>query len=173
MGGGIVWPAGFTCIVDPDPIDDPLLSELKAYWDLKRGARAMPRRADIDPLDLRKHLGNLVMIEVLAGQDDFRYRLIGTHVAAQHGRDSTGKTVRELYAATDRVIFDWSMTVLRNVVAHRRPVRASNRLRMVDRDYTTSDQLHLPLSEDGEAVSMILCESRFAAASRLAADRNE
>jgi hypothetical protein len=162
MVGGAKWPAGFTCIVDPDLSDAPLLKALQSYWAAKRGARAMPRRADIDPLELRPHLGNLVMIEVLGAGEDFRYRLIGTNVVTQHGRDSTGKSVRELYQTADPVIFDWSMTVLRTVVATRLPVRAANRLRMVNRDYITSDQLHLPLSEDDAAVNMILCESRFA-----------
>ena len=167
MVAGAKWPAGFTCVVDPELTDAPMLQALKSYWDAKRGARRMPRRADIDPLELRPHLGNLVMIDVLAAGDDFRYRLIGTNIVNQHGRDATGKCVRELYERADPVIFDWSMTVLRAVVANRLPVRASNRLRMVNRDYTASDQLHLPLSEDGATVNMILSESRFSAVSEL------
>ena len=161
MGANSRWPLGFTCVVDPDPIDEPMLRSLKAYWDRKRGVRPMPRRADVDPLELRPHLGNLVMIEALPDLDDYRYRLIGTNVAGRHGRDSTGKTVRELYEQADPIVFDWSMAVLNATVANQRPVRATNRLRMVDRDYVASDQLHLPLSEDGKSVNMILCEVLF------------
>jgi hypothetical protein len=155
------WPEGYSCIVDPVRIELPLFRDLHAYWDGKRGGRRMPARADIDPLELRAHLGSLVLIEPMPAADDFRYRLIGTKVTRQHGRDSTGKTVRELYGDRDPVIFDWTMTVLRAVVDQRVPVAASNRLRMVRKEFIASEQLLLPLSNDGTSVNMILCEVAF------------
>ena len=41
----------------------------------------MPLRKDIDPLELKDHLGSLNIIECLPERDDFRYRLIGTRIA--------------------------------------------------------------------------------------------
>jgi hypothetical protein len=69
--------------------------------------------------------------------------------------------VRELYQGKDAVIFDWTMTVLRAVVETRTPVSATNRLCMVRRELVASDQLLLPLSNDGQSVNMILCETLF------------
>jgi hypothetical protein len=47
---------------------------------------------------LREHLGWVIMVEVLPGEADFRYRLIGTLVTQYFLADSTGKTVSEAFA---------------------------------------------------------------------------
>ncbi len=89
----------YSSVFDPDLSDNPRFVELKAYWDRKRGGRAMPMRADIDPLDLRGHLGSLVLIDVLPGLADFRMRLIGSKIVEAYGRDSTGKLLSALTPA--------------------------------------------------------------------------
>ena len=151
MIGRQPWPAGFSIDVDPNVADAPRFAELLAYWQSRRGNRRMPRRADIDPpIDLSGHLKNLVLIEALPESDDFRYRLIGTEVVDKHARDSTRKTVRELYEIADPVVFDWTMMVLRAVVERRAPVRAGNRLQMVRREFIASDQFLLPLSDESD-----------------------
>jgi hypothetical protein len=71
---------------DPDVSDNPSF----------RGSRALPLRKQVDPVELQKHLGSLNLIDCLPDLADFRYRLIGTSVAQAYGRDSTGKTVRQL-----------------------------------------------------------------------------
>ena len=97
MIGRLPWPSGFSLIKDPDVGDLPRFAELLAYWQRKRGTRHMPRRSDIDPpVELVRHADSLVLIDVLADAQDFRYRLIGTQVVAGHGRDSTGMTARQL-----------------------------------------------------------------------------
>ena len=163
MSGRLPWPSGFSVVEDPDVSDTPRFAELLGYWQSKRGERQMPRRSDIDPpLELARHADSLVLIEVVAEADDFRYRLIGTQVVARHGRDSTGMTARQLYENADPVVFDWTMTTLRTVVDRRGPVRATNRLQIVQRDFVTTDQLLLPLADDADAtVKMILCEVLF------------
>jgi hypothetical protein len=72
------WPKGYSCLVNPEQVEQPPLRSLHAYWNRKRAGRLMPTRADIDPVELRQHLGNLVLIEPVPAEDDFRYRLIGT-----------------------------------------------------------------------------------------------
>jgi PAS domain len=44
---------------------DPLLQRLYDYWDEKRRARAMPSRADIDPLEMAFILGYVSLVDVL------------------------------------------------------------------------------------------------------------
>src|SRR5579863_2932455 len=91
----------YTAVIDPDLSDNPRFQDLVAYWQGKRGERALPMRKDIDPLEMWQHIGRLNLIECLPGLADFRYRLIGTTITAAYGRDSTGKTVRELYSVED------------------------------------------------------------------------
>ena len=40
----------------------PRLQRLYQYWSDKRGERGMPSRADIDPLDMRFAIGNIILV---------------------------------------------------------------------------------------------------------------
>jgi hypothetical protein len=75
---------------------DSRLQRLLAYWGERRGARAMPARADIDPLDFPYILGNVVLFGVEREPLRFRIRLQGTAFVQYLGFDLTGKTLDEL-----------------------------------------------------------------------------
>ena len=61
---------------------DPRLKRLLDYWEGKRGDRAMPARADIDPTTLGKDLLPwIALTEVIDGGARFRFRLCGTGLA--------------------------------------------------------------------------------------------
>lgn len=150
-----------TLTVDPADLTSPL-REVRDYWAGKCGARPMPRRADIDPLELpRIHMPYLSILEVLGGGDDFRFRLLGTGITDLLGRDSTGKTVREVYAAADSEMRQWMLETYQAAVRHKRPVLKHGSLRMVQKDYINFEALHLPLSEDGEHVTMLFGRTHF------------
>jgi hypothetical protein len=42
----------------------PRIREIYDYWNGKRGDRLMPRRADIEPLDLPSFLPGIVMVDI-------------------------------------------------------------------------------------------------------------
>lgn len=72
-------------------LSQPLLLQLYAYWDDKRRHRRFPAREDIDPLDLKFILGNLILIDIEPVPLRFRYRLFGSEIARRQGFDMTGK----------------------------------------------------------------------------------
>jgi len=150
----------FSYTLEPDLGDNPKFRDLLAYWERKRGARAMPRRADIDPLELKDHLGSLVIVEVLPGPRRFRFRLVGTRVVEAYGRDSTGKTVEEVFA-TDRVGREFLLELFGAVVERRVVVRASGPIRPAHQMLRHSDALLLPLDTGEGSVGMILIEQNF------------
>lgn len=61
--------------------------QLYAYWNSKRAGRRMPARSDIAPDQIRGLLPNLMLIDVVGA--DFRYRLVGTKVVEDMGRNLT------------------------------------------------------------------------------------
>jgi hypothetical protein len=146
----------FTVVIDPDISDNPRFQDLVAYWRAKRGANALPARKDIDPLELRQHLGSLNIIDCLPGLGDFRYRLIGTTIVQAYGRDSTGKTVRELYGTDDPEYCTFLLATYREVATRRVIARITASLRPVSKTYRMADSLLLPLG-----VSAILNEVVF------------
>ena len=151
----------FSATFEPDISDNPRFQDLVSYWQSKRGARALPLRQEIDPLELRLHLGSLVIIECLPGLADFRYRLIGTNVVAAYGRDSTGKTVRELYAVGDAEYCDFLVATYREVATRRVTARITANLRPVNKNFRQADSLLLPLDGGDGSVGFILNEVLF------------
>ena len=78
---------------NPAQFEHPTCVFLRDYWESKRAGRAMPSRSDISPAQLKNHLGWVMILDVLPGERDFRYRLIGTLVTQYFSGDATGQTV--------------------------------------------------------------------------------
>ena len=142
--------------VDPSALAHPTLAFLRSYWDVKRAGRAMPSRADMRPSELREHLGWVLMIEVLPGLSDFRYKLIGTLVTDYFLTDATGKTVSEAFAAYPATTAKAIAALLRKTAREKRPVRAYGDANWIGPGFEEFDAIYLPLSDDGETVNMIL-----------------
>src|SRR3546814_5625060 len=88
--------------LDPDLANlSPGGAELLAHWQAHCGPEGLPRRAAFDPLSLRTYLGFLLIADTAppAGEGEqrrFRYRLIGTDLAAISGRDMSGRYFDEI-----------------------------------------------------------------------------
>jgi hypothetical protein len=151
----------FAAVVNPDLSDNPRFQHLVAYWRGKAAGAALPLRKDIDPLELKEHLGSLNIIDCLPGLADFRYRLIGTHIAQAYGRDSTGKTVRELYAVDDPEYCAFLLGIYQEVATRQVIARLHVNLRPVNKTYRLADSLLLPLGDGKGGVAAILNEVLF------------
>jgi hypothetical protein len=153
--------------VDPQAIADPTLAAVKAYWDKKRGTRKMPARADISPVELREHLGWIMMVEVLPDYADFRYRLIGTKVTRYFVTNSTGRTVSEAFGHFGEGAVKGVQAVYRKAAREQVPVRAYGEANwLIDwkaegRGFPNFDSLYLPLSDDGASANMLMCVFTF------------
>lgn len=162
MDGGVeIDYADYSCVLDPPTLDNANFQDLKRYWDAKRGSRAMPGRSDIDPVELRRHLGSLILLDVLHGCDDYRYRLIGSKVVQAYGRDSTGKTVRTLLANTEEQYVEVTLDAYRSVARRRTTALTSGSLKVVKRDFVRFECLMLPLGSHDDRVDIILVEQLF------------
>jgi hypothetical protein len=76
-------------------IREPKLLRLYDYWMERRGTRRYPARADLDPLDMKFLLGELLVLDVFYEPLRFRYRLHGTKLVTRAGFDMTGKWVHD------------------------------------------------------------------------------
>lgn len=129
----------------------PALGELANYWLRQRGARPMPRRADIDPVDLAPHLPRLVLADVLDAPLRVRFRVVGTELEHRLGYALTGRTID----AGSGAFFKPYEACAQQV----RPVREYARYDFDDGGPVGEfERLLLPLSEDGGRVTMVLGE---------------
>jgi len=132
--------------LNPALDDAPVLQSLLHYWRAHKPEGGIPNRRDIDPTQLKEHLGSLFIVEPLEGGADFRYRLIGADLTAMHGREFTGSTVRQLLwgfsaADADAVINAYQIVVRKHIV-----LRANGAVLWAAKDYLKFDSVHLPIA---------------------------
>ncbi len=76
----------------------PLLQEALSYWEKIKLDRTMPKRKDIDPLEIPKVLEKLMIMEVIRDEMgiDFKYSLIGSFIVDISGPQRKNKRMSEL-----------------------------------------------------------------------------
>jgi len=133
-------------------VSDPGLRQLRAYWEERRSGCFAPARRSIDPVDLACVLGDVALIEVERDPLRFRYRLHGTNLVKRTNVDMTGRSTEEVRDPEFRRLL---REILTEVYASQRPwqARANRSWLKGPGDF---EVLLLPLSEDGESVTMIL-----------------
>jgi len=142
--------------LDPElQFEDPRLSDLLAYWNEKRQGRAMPARRDIDPLELKSHLGRLHFVDVEYQPFRLRLRMMGVESTETLGRDMTGRYFDEIHPphimANVVKTYEW-------LVQHKRPLRHFGNAAYADKSVYLFEVLNLPLSDDGVVMNMVLGE---------------
>ena len=153
--------------IDPPKLLNPTLVFLKNYWDRKRGARQMPSRADINPSEMKQCLGWVVLVDVLPGFSDFRYRTIGTRVSGYFAPASTGKNVTEVFASYGDTVVNAMLAPYRKAARDRVVVHAWGAADWIGRAFLDFESLYLPLSDDGMASNMVLSAVTFELAGQL------
>jgi hypothetical protein len=130
------------------------LRVLYGYWLSKRGGRAMPRRADLDPTEMPSHLlPGITLVDVVPDQRRYVYRLVGTMEVEVRGYDPTGKSVGEAYFGENA---EDATECYDRVVATQAPALDPLPFLERRRGYRGAESLFLPLSNDDVAVNMIM-----------------
>lgn len=129
------------------------LGRLHAYWDGKRAGRRMPSRADIDPIEMREWLGNLLLAEFFGDVERYRVRIDGTNLIAHGGGDRTGKGSETLTSGEERNLIRAQYKV---VLDSGEPAYFEARFTNSEGRFLREQKLLLPLSNDGATVNMVL-----------------
>jgi len=136
-----------------EELHDDRLRQLYRYWDGKRGARHMPRRSDIDPIDLAYCLGYLCLIEVEPSEPPrFRFRVDGSNCALISGIEMTGRYVDEIPLSEYRTVME---NAYQQIYLAKVPHFYADDEVWDDRRYQTEGLL-LPLSDDDKTVNMMI-----------------
>ena len=128
------------------------------YWDGKRRGRRMPARRDIEPTEILDLLPFVVLIDVERDPLDFRYRLVGTAVAARFGHDRTGERFSTLLPQTEGNEV-WKTAT--RIVEEKRPIVSHIPYVGFNRWVQNYRDISMPLSEDNDVVNMIFGVLQF------------
>lgn len=132
--------------------------ELLAVLDGRRSVDGIVRRQAFRPEDLVPWLGSIAILQWSAEHRDYVYRLFGTHLAGNIGRDLTGRTLAEwpplvariMRGQADRAIKDGAL-----VVSHYR-LRVFQRDGRVEDRVRTQEKLMVPIAYGDGAADAVL-----------------
>lgn len=127
-----------------------LIDQLESYWRRKAEDRPMPSRSDIDPVEIVPLLPYVVLTSIEREPFRVRYRLVGTQVVAQAGRDVTGCYLDQLDMHADAVDVE---AVHKAVAETARPAFGVSRLPSVASGAMGFYFAVFPLSNDGRTVT--------------------
>jgi hypothetical protein len=126
---------------------------LYTYWAMKRRDRFAPSRAHIDPIEMKRWLAGLMLVDVARPPIRLTYRLVGTRCVRARGFDPTGRAVQEGFFGPNlaEVMEAYRLAVEDHKVVYRWDISPS-----VDETQKIAEMLILPLSSDGRIVDMVM-----------------
>jgi hypothetical protein len=135
-------------------ISDERLRDGYTYWCRKAARGKLPRRADIDPIEIPHLLPHVRLVDVV-GSRRYRYRLLGAEVRQHHVTNPTGRFVDDVLSPPTgpRIValYDQCCRECRPVyVEHAYILQNGSGV------WHMTKALFLPISEDGVTVSQIL-----------------
>ena len=146
------WPARRLPKIDSEVAATGLTLKLEDYWRSVLRDRLMPARRDIDPAGMRRLLPHVFLLDVIDRPPRFRWRLVGTKIGDVEQGEHTGKWLDEtVHHAQDPFLGFCRMTV-----NERRPTCHAALRCDLDGGSRPLIRALLPLSEDGQTVSMLL-----------------
>lgn len=149
---------GFVTLENPIEIRDDRLQGLFRYWGSKLHGRPMPARADLDPLEMRPWLGNLVLVDFPPNPKEYRIRLEGVNVVQFYGSSRTGHGIEVMTSEMERQVV---LPQYFSVVETRIPAYFEAEFISSEGVLTYQHKLILPLSDDGARVNMTLAGIYF------------
>jgi hypothetical protein len=124
------------------------------YWLDKKGARAMPARADIEPSEIKDLLPNVILTRLEYEPFRVLYKLIGTRAVENAGIDYSGRYLDEIDFVSEFGT-DWPGTY-RTIADTKEPLFGLCQIRFLDGVIKPYVVAMFPLSSDGKQVDQVL-----------------
>lgn len=148
------WLQGQICFMERSEVTSRPIGALEAHWDGLRGGRPMPRRDEIDPVDLARWLPYISIMELHYDPFRVRYRVVGTEVARISGEDFSNRWLDE--TGWDPQAIDLNRLLYAKVAETRRPLYGLSTISFGGRSDWVFEWALLPLSHDGSTVTHCL-----------------
>lgn len=139
---------------------DPDIAALYFLWKHKSAEGRLPGRKDLDPVDLKRFLRHMMLVDVERPGPRFRYRLVGTGEVQYRGMDPTGMYLEDAFSGLDGDYCDGNY---RYVAEEGKALFDASPEPTSQGNIATVQALFLPLAADGKAVDMVLvyCKTKL------------
>ncbi len=132
----------------------PIVNFFLDLWRDKGGETKSVTRADINPMEMKKYLEHIVLMDIVHDGDSWNLmvRLIGSHVTAYYG-EITGKDIRDMgnTKAIERIYY-----AARHIMETERPMLTILPAYSTDKSYMEAVALYAPLFDNDKNVAKIL-----------------
>jgi hypothetical protein len=142
---------GNDIIISPSECTSPRVRDLYEYWGKIRGDRLMPRRQDIDPVDIWPLLPYLHLSEWHHNPDGVFFRIAGTELVATAGQEFRGRWLREI--TPNPPDLEQVMNLYYRVIATRVPIFGRTDSSTLRLGVEFFEWVLCPLSDDGKTVT--------------------
>jgi hypothetical protein len=142
---------GRDVIIAPEECTSTRVLGLYDYWQRTRGDRLMPRRQDIDPVEIWSLLPYIHMSEWHTNPDGVFFRIAGTEIVATAGHEYRGRWLSDILAGTSDI--DQIMPLYYKVVATKVPIFGRTDSSTVRLGVEFFEWVLCPLSDDGKNVT--------------------
>lgn len=127
--------------------------DLLEHWNAERGSDAFPPRSSIEPLAMRRWLGEIGIAEVHAPPKRYFVRLHGVTIGRHIGQSFQGRYIEDCIPES---VQEYVLRAYGICTDTLRPVFSTIRPGVLKSDFVRLERLFLPYGVDGEALSHIL-----------------
>lgn len=136
-----------------DGISLPLIRDFAEHWNAIRGDRPVPSRKDFDPIEAKRFLPHIILLDVIRPEMRFKGRLVGTSIVETLGFDYTGRCLDEVISEPYLSTLQKDLTeVAETGVLHYRVTT----LAWEQREHAVYHRLYLPMTMDSDRVDLIV-----------------
>ncbi len=139
------WQLGFT---------NPMTKLARDYWLSRRRSCGMPTRADLSPIEMRRFLAHVGLVEVRSTGGTFEYVI--RHAGTQWERVFGPMTGRALHQFLPQYIEERWHSVFDAVREAARPLRVTTHIAFEDKNWLATEMFVGPLGSGPGAVCMLL-----------------
>ncbi len=125
---------------------------LFSYWNELRGSRSAPERKNVDPTKIRQALSNTFILEA-NDQQDFSFRLAGSHLCSTYCRELKGRSFESLWNNRDR---DALRTLIKAVTEDHAVALVTFEGTSQSANKMNFETILLPLRHNGSSITRIL-----------------
>ena len=138
-------------IISPEACSSRRVMSLYTYWQRMRGDRVMPKRSDIDPVDLWALLPYIHLSEWHSDPEGVLFRVVGTEIVASAGHEYRGRWLHDILP--DPADLEQIMTIYHRAIATRVPIFGRTDRATVRLGVEIFEWVLCPLSEDGKTIT--------------------
>ncbi len=139
---------------------DPIVEKDLCYFEVKTGGKRMPRRADLNPVDMKPSLSEVALLELIYDDGgafvDAKVSLVGGRLESFYGA-VTGKLVSEYDA---KEVCERVFQACKHCTEFKKPIMVMADALSNFKRYLTIAALYLPMSSDGITVDRIFLHAQ-------------